>query len=246
MTERTHAAHWIIGALALALTQCAGDQQSAPADSPLPPPAEPPAELTSAQPAADTAAQSAEERAADDKTPKSDAANAASPAESPKKATLTDPQIAAITDLANTAEIEQAKLARTKSKNAEVQKFAAMMIAHHGEAKQKQTKLKLATADSPLSTQLLEDGNKTLAALKEAKGADFDRRYFETQVEGHQKVLDAINNDLLPSVKSPELKAYLEEIKPTVEQHLQAARDAQQAIASSSGARGTSSATSTK
>jgi predicted outer membrane protein len=65
-------------------------------------------------------------------------------------------------------------------------------------------------------------------------------------VDGHRKVLDTIDKELLPNVKSSELKAYLEEIRPKVEQHLQAARDAQQAIESNAGARGTSGATSSK
>lgn len=245
MIERRLAAHGLIGALALALTQCAGDKQFSTANSPMPPPAEPPAELTSIQPVAGTASQPEEERAADDKTPKADEAKAPSTVEAEKKAALNDPQIAGITDLVNIAEIEQAKLARSKSKNEEVRKFAAMMIAHHGEAKQKQVRLKLATTESATSTKMLEELNKVLATLKEAQGEDFDRRYLEAQVDGHQKVLDVIDQELLPNVKSPELKAYLEELKPKVAQHLQAARDARQSLESNSGARGTSG-TSTK
>lgn len=56
MTARKRA-HWLFGALALAFVQCAGDQQAAVAESPMPPPAEPPAEMTAAKPAASTAAQ---------------------------------------------------------------------------------------------------------------------------------------------------------------------------------------------
>lgn len=210
----------------------------------MPPPAEPPADLSAAEPAASAAAKPERPPALGEVPDKADAANsdaAKSANAEPAKATrLSDEQIAAVTDIANSAEIEQAKLARTKSKNPEVQKFSAMMIAHHGEAKQKQAKLKISVADSAVSTKLVEDGNQTLASLKEKKGADFDRRYFEAQVEEHKAVLDTINNELLPSVKSPELKAYLEEIKPKVEQHLEAAQKAQQAIEASSGARGTS------
>jgi putative membrane protein len=246
MIEQT-SARWLLGAVALIFVQCAGDKQSSQAESPMPPPAEPPAEMTASQPAASTAAQPQAQPAPGEAAKSTDTkAEEAKKADEPKAAPLSDAQIAAITDIANTAEIEQAKLARTKSKNAEVQKFSAMMIAHHGEAKQKQAKLKITTADSAASTKLLEEGGQVLASLKDTKGADFDRRYIEAQVDGHQKVLDTINNQLLPNVKSPELKAYLEEIKPKVEQHLQAARTAQQAIESSSGSKGTSGGTSMK
>lgn len=232
MIERK-SAPWILGAFALTLVQCAGDQQAPVSESPMPPPAEPPAEMTAAKPAARTASQPEAEPASGEVAKSDDAKSddaKAPKAEDTKSATLSDAQIAAVTDIANTAEIEQAKLARAKSKNPQVQKFSAMMIAHHGEAKQKQAKLKLAPADSAVSTKLLEDGNQVLAALKDSKGADFDRRYFEAQVDGHRKVLEAINNELLPNVKNPDLKAYLEDIKTKVEQHLQAARDAQQAL----------------
>jgi putative membrane protein len=236
MVERTRVP-WFLGALALTLIHCASDRQAPAADSPMPPPAEPPAEMTAAQPAASAAA-APEPSPSPGEVAKQDQTNSAAAA--PKATPLSDEQIAAITDIANTGEIEQAKLARTKSKNQEVLKFSAMMIAHHGEAKQKQAKLKLTTAESATSTKLLEDGNRTLSALKDSKGADFDKRYMDAQVEGHQKVLDTINNELLPNAKSPELRAYLEEIKPKVEQHLVAARDAQQRLDSSAGARGTS------
>jgi putative membrane protein len=239
MIERTRAS-WLLAALALTCIQCGGEQRAPAAEAPMPPPAEPPAEVSTTEPVASAAAKP-EPAPAPGEVPKASDAASSPSADAAKTAQLSDEQIAAVTDIANTAEIEQAKLARGKSKNAEVQKFSAMMIAHHGEAKQKQAKLKIKTADSPVSVKLLEDGNKTMANLKEKKGADFDRGYFEAQIEGHQAVLDALNKELLPSVKSPELRAYLEEIKPKVEQHLAAAQKAQQAIESSAGARGTSS-----
>jgi len=37
-------------------------------------------------------------------------------------------------------------------------------------------------------------------------------------------VLDTINDKLLPNVKNPDLKAYLEELKPRVEDHLKQAK----------------------
>lgn len=205
----------------------------------MPPPAEPPAEMTAAEPAASAAA-APQPKPGPGEVAKSEQAKP-QPGDEAKATPLSDEQIAAITDIANTSEIEQAKLARSKSKNADVLKFSAMMIAHHGEAKQKQAKLKLTTAESAISSKLLADGNQTLSALKDSKGADFDKRYIDAQVEGHQKVLATIDSELIPNAKNPDLKAYLAEIKPKVEQHLQAAREAQQRLESSSGARGTSS-----
>jgi hypothetical protein len=40
------------------------------------------------------------------------------------------------------------------------------------------------------------------------------------QVEEHQKVLDTIDRDLLPDVKANSLKAYLNDVRATVANHL--------------------------
>jgi len=160
-------------------------------------------------------------------------AGEAEPAPTPKPEALNDAQIAAITEAANTAEIAQAKVAQSKSKDADVRNFAAMMIMHHGQAKEKQAALKLKTEESGVSTAMHADADATLNALNALKGGtgrDFDAAYIEAQISGHQKVLDTINDRLLPDVKGAGLKAYLEEIKPTVEAHLNRAKQLQQSF----------------
>jgi putative membrane protein len=208
---------------ALAFIQCGGDQKApeTPANEAMPtatPPA-PPSDSDAGAATSSTASAPAPTASTDAK---------------PSTPSLTDEQIAAITDAANSAEIAQAKLAETKSKNAEVKRFAAMMIKHHGEAKTKQAKLKLQPADSPDSTALNSDASSTLESLKKDTGKDFDKAYIDAQVDGHQKVLDTINQKLLPNVKNADLKAYLDEIKPRVEDHLKQAKEIQQNFESKS------------
>ncbi|HKO51693.1 MAG TPA: DUF4142 domain-containing protein [Polyangiaceae bacterium] len=206
---------------ALALTQCGGDQKTAES-APTMPSAEPPT----------------------DQAPELDAGTAQSPEginiataptepstpPAPKAEELSDAQIAAITDAANSAEIAQAKIAQLKSKDAAVKSFAAMMIVHHGQAKQKQAKLKLKTEVSGVSTAMNADAGATLDALNSDPGKDFDKIYINSQITGHQKVLDTINDKLLPNVKDAKLKAYLDEIKPKVEEHLRQAKQLQQSF----------------
>ncbi|MEO6576979.1 MAG: DUF4142 domain-containing protein, partial [Polyangiaceae bacterium] len=55
--------------------------------------------------------------------------------------TLNDNEIAAIVAAANTGEVEQAKLAQTRAKDARVKKFAAHMVSEHTEAGQKETQV---------------------------------------------------------------------------------------------------------
>lgn len=152
--------------------------------------------------------------------------------DAPPKDALSDEQIAAITSLANNAEIEQAKLARARSKNDQVLQFAGMMIAHHGEAQRKQDALSIGSADSTLSRTMVVEGSETLKQLKEKTGAEFDRAYMQAQVDGHQKVLKTIEDKLIPNAKREDLKAHLAELRPRVKQHLEQAERALAAMVS--------------
>ena len=148
-----------------------------------------------------------------------------------KDEVLNDEQIASITDSANTTEIEQGKLARLKSKDREILAFAAKMIAAHEEAKKNQDKLQLKTADSVLGNTLGTEAASTQNTLKSAEGKDFDKAYVDAQVSEHQKLLDALNDKLIPNAKYLELKAYLSQMVPHVARHLQEAQELQRALA---------------
>jgi putative membrane protein len=212
--------------LAATFIQCGGDAREP--DTAMTPAAETPPE--SMAPASDTTA----EPSPAPTTPASEAqpAPANPPAAAP--AALTDEQIAAVTDAANDAEVQQAKLAQNSAKNARVKKFAAMMIQDHTQAKQKQkkllTKLNVAPADNTLATELKTGSTQKLDELKTLKGADFDRSYMDAQVNAHQKVLDAFDNQLIPNAKNAELKALLTEIRPKIAAHLDEAKSIQQAL----------------
>ena len=98
----------------------------------------------------------------------------------------------------------------------------------------KQAALKLKTEESGVSTAFQSDADATRDALNVGTGGDFDKAYIAAQIKGHQQVLDTINDKLLPNVKDERLKAYLLEIKPTVEQHLRQAKQLQESVDSKS------------
>jgi putative membrane protein len=210
-------------ALPLVVSACGSDQKSPataeevregealPAAPPVP--AEP---ASTNSPTAPTVPDAAVEKAA----------AAAEPA--PAKEQLTEAQIAKLSELVNTAEVEQGKLGQSRGKSANVKKFAAMMIKHHGEALKEQAKLlkklNLTPADSATATELKADGEKTLDKLKSADAASFDATYVASQVEGHQKVLDVLDAQALPAAKTPEVADALRRARAAVEQHLNEAR----------------------
>jgi putative membrane protein len=139
-----------------------------------------------------------------------------------------DPQIAGIVVSANQIDIDAGKLAKSRSKNKEVQEFAQRMITDHS-AVNKQAgalvkKLNVKPAESDTSKALKAGGKDNLAKLKGLKGAEFDKAYAEHEVAYHQQVLDALDKVLIPSAKNPELKGLLEKTRPAFVAHLEHAK----------------------
>jgi len=161
-------------------------------------------------------------------------ASAMAPASTTPPAPLTDAQVAAVADAANTGEVEQAKIAQKRAKDARVKKFAAMMINHHGQAKQKQaqilSKAKMKPEENPESSAITAEGTQVLETLKTIDAGSFDAAYIASQVDAHQKVLTRLDTELIPSAKNADLRAALEELRPKVEAHLKEAIDIQQAL----------------
>ena len=133
-----------------------------------------------------------------------------------------------MSELVNTAEVEQAKLAQAKAKAPGVKNFAAMMAKHHGEALREQAKivkrLRINSEESATSAKLKTDAETTLATLKKADPAGFDAAYITSQIDGHRKALDLLDAQLIPSAKTPEVSDALRQARAIVAQHLSDAK----------------------
>lgn len=146
-----------------------------------------------------------------------------------------DPQIAGIVVTANTIDINAGKLAKSRTKNKEVSKFAQLMITDHT-AVNKQAgalakKLGVKPADSPTSQSLKAGAAENVKNLKGLKGAAFDKAYVDHEVAYHQAVLDAIDQVLIPNAKNSELKALIVKVRPAIAAHLDHAKMVQADLA---------------
>jgi putative membrane protein len=146
-----------------------------------------------------------------------------------------DPQIAGIVVAANQIDIDAGKLAKSRTKNKEVSKFAQQMITDHT-AVNKQAgalakKLGVTPADSDTSKSLKTGAAQNMANLKSLKGAAFDKAYTDHEVEYHQQVLDAIDKVLIPSAKNAELKDLITKVRPAIAAHLDHAKMIQSTLA---------------
>lgn len=152
-------------------------------------------------------------------------------AEESKTPKLSDPQIAAIVVTANAVDIDAGKMAKAKTKNKEVKKFAEQMVTDHAavnkSAVELVTKLKVTPEENDTSRALKKGGDDNLASLKKLKGKAFDKAYVDQEVTYHQAVLDAIDQTLIPSAQNAELKALLAKVRPAIAAHLEHAKHIQ-------------------
>jgi putative membrane protein len=143
----------------------------------------------------------------------------------------TDPQIANIVVTADTIDIDNGKLAKSKTKDPEVKKFAEQMITDHTAVNKMATdlakKLKVKPEESDTSKSLKADADTVKKQLKDLKGKEFDKAYVDREVAFHQSVLDAIDKTLIPSAKNEELKALIEKVRPNIQAHLEHAKHLQ-------------------
>lgn len=155
------------------------------------------------------------------------ASNLAAPADLTASLRLDDATIVAIFDATNTADIETSGLAAKKAVHADVRELGRMFVHDH-EAVRKQgrelaKKLGI-TPTPPKDDQTAQAQAETMRKLEAAKGEEFDRMYLAHEVAFHEAVIKAINETLVPAIKNPELKAFVQKVAPAFQGHLAAAQ----------------------
>jgi putative membrane protein len=125
----------------------------------------------------------------------------------------TDPQIAHIAYTAGSIDIEAAKLALEKSKNADVVAFANDMLRDHqavnDQALALVKKLGVTPEDNDTSKGLAAAAEKEKTTLAALDGDAFDKAYAANEVAYHETVNNALDTILIPNASNAELKALL-------------------------------------
>ena len=108
------------------------------------------------------------------------------------------------------------------------------MLKEHGEADAKGTdvakKVNASLAPSDTSNRLENDAKQVSSNMATPKGTDFDRAYIDGQVKEHRALLEAIDREFLPAVRSSEVKDLLQTVRARVESHLQEAEQIQKGL----------------
>jgi putative membrane protein len=141
---------------------------------------------------------------------------------------LTDVNIVAIFDAANSADIETGRLAVMRGHSKEVRDLGQTFVDAHTSVRQQGRDLakKLGVVPAlPAGDQGAAQHAAAMASLKSKSGAAFDRAFLDHEIAFHQAVIDAVTTTLLPATQNAELKALVERVAPAFVGHLQMAKD---------------------
>lgn len=167
---------------------------------------------------------------------KADTTATATPDANPAATVPTPADEAAAPDFATKAaisdmfEIASSKIALDRSTNKDVKAFAQMMIDAHG---QTTADLKSAIAASgqsiTLPTTLPQDRQDALSDLQKADPKDFDKKYMDDQVDGHQAALDLMARYAQDGTV-PQIKDFAAKTGPAVQTHYDKAKALRDAL----------------
>jgi putative membrane protein len=117
------------------------------------------------------------------------------------------------------ADVEMSKLATTQAKDAEIKKFAQMMVTDHSTGN---AELEKVAASKKIDVPKDMGSHQAfIDKLKKLSGADFDRYYAEQMFFRHETKLKAYQKQA-ESGSDPEVKAFAAKGVPVIQKHLDA------------------------
>jgi putative membrane protein len=138
---------------------------------------------------------------------------------------------------ANKAEIQQAQAAAKKASASTVKQYANQLVKDHKanseKLKQVAKQAGVTLADSGAEATS-ETQSATIGELEGKSGKEFDRAFIAAQIDAHQRNIDKIRNQLLPSTDQPAVRDYLQQTASAMEGHLASAKQLQQDLGGAS------------
>ncbi|CAG2090385.1 DUF4142 domain-containing protein [Xanthomonas arboricola] len=132
----------------------------------------------------------------------------------------------------NTSEIGAANLALQKQVQGGVRDYAMQMVKEHTDNNQKLAKWS-PDLSAAAATAQTSKGKTELAMLQKLDTKAFETAYVTAMVKDHTDALAALDKQLIPAAKTPQVLAHLQTTRSHVAEHLAAAKTLQ---ASSKGA----------
>jgi putative membrane protein len=119
-------------------------------------------------------------------------------------------------------EVQLSQLAATNSLVAGVKDLAANLVTAHTAVNAKISAI-AANANFALPTALNADHQKDLQNIGKLTGTDFDKKYINTIIDGHEKSIDSYK-DAAKNLTPSDTKTFASETLPHLEEHLAMAK----------------------
>lgn len=143
-------------------------------------------------------------------------------------AAITESEIAQIVLAANSIDAGFAELARSRSEQPEIVRFANTLLADHNalsaELRRVASQMGLEAPQHALIAQLQEEAAAARPLLDSLTGPAFDAAYLRREAEFHEVVLAALDETLIRAARSAQLRTFLENMRPAIEAHYHRAR----------------------
>jgi putative membrane protein len=139
----------------------------------------------------------------------------------------------------NIAEVKLGKLAEEKGQSEEVKKFGKRMVEDHGKAEEELKQIGSRERIN-LPTDWSRKHAETYDRLAKLSGPAFDKAYARDMVQDHEQDINEYKR-ATSTAKNSSLKQYAQETLPTLESHLQEAKQMQAQVLREGGGKGKAS-----
>jgi putative membrane protein len=129
---------------------------------------------------------------------------------------------------AGTAEVKLGAMAKEQAASPEVQQFGQRMITDHTKANEELMAL-AQVKDISVSTEMDKQHRETVETLSKMQGSQFDREFMRHMVKDHEKAVHLFSTASQES-QDAEIKAFAAKTLPTLQEHLQLARQLAQQL----------------
>ena len=126
---------------------------------------------------------------------------------------------------ANVAEIDLARLAQQKSNDGDVKEYANMIESDHKKALDNLADL-MQDKHVQLQKAAPTEAQQEISRMNTLTGPDFDREFVNMMVSDHQKALELFRTQQA-SAQDKDVKDYVDDVLPTLENHLDKAQQLQ-------------------
>jgi putative membrane protein len=131
------------------------------------------------------------------------------------------------------SEVKLGMLAAQEGNDAAVKQFGQRMVADHSKAGDELKSIAIQSKFT-LPADVSKSDAETYAKLSKLSRAEFDRAYANEMVKDHEQDVAEFQKEAMGG-KDPSLKQFATKTLPTLESHLQQAREMQRTVQASSG-----------